>query len=718
MTTALRTIATLLSMRNLACFAAIAVLLVACSNNPSTPPATGAPGTGGPDQATSGPGATAGPESTASPGEAAAPTSMSKIIEALKSGVIDEPTSLLYRLYASFNDDRLPAAYQGEAAEDNAVGVRVRQLWPTLTADQQAAMLPFMVRPTSPKSVWLPAASASAGGAQLASVRLTATACQDGFLRKQVSPTVPIVIWGQCGGMSEANVAALVDEVAQDMAELWEPMTKYMGEPIGDANVVNDAFADSPEGGDGLLDIYLVDSSRTLHGRGLSTRVLAVTSDWTPWVGSAGSEASSAYIVVNDVAGAGVNLRSTLAHEFFHVLQDAHNNTGVVFDNGTKLLWFVEATAKWAEHEFVPAANGARSGTYAWFTGLFQRTTESLAYTNSQNEYASWIWPLFMQQELGRPAVATAWKGLEGKSGYDNTTAVLNGVLSFKDHFRDFAVRVWNQDLEPGDPVGPRFQGLDGSFPTTQPAGARARQPLVLPSGKFLQLTDQVRDLSSVYTPVEPDCKVGSVTFDFSVLLAGGDLDVDLVLNSNGTWQRRKVTPGEEVKVSNMSNAIVVVSNHGTDPNAGASLNWTVTSDQATCNTKGQYSVSLTGSNKTGAGTYAGVADIYCTQTKDGTNFFWTALMVLPNAPFGSLTDFNLQENPSGWDSVSATAGGIDAGLWFARSDFPQQTAEVTGTGVPGTDARIVGDGTFQDAGKTYTIHVTAECSETYYAEP
>src|SRR5262245_36900718 len=160
-------------MRNLGRALVVAVLVAACNNAPSAPPATGAPGSSAPAPSEGAPGPTTVPQPSDSASETLAPSSFSKIADAQAAGTIDEPTALLYRLYANTGDSRLPAQYQGEWSEDNAAGDRARAVWPTLTADQQAALQPFLVRPTSPQSIWATPASASTGpNPQLASVRL------------------------------------------------------------------------------------------------------------------------------------------------------------------------------------------------------------------------------------------------------------------------------------------------------------------------------------------------------------------------------------------------------------------------------------------------------------------------------------------------------------------------------------------------------------------
>ena len=177
-----------------------------------------------------------------------------------------------------------------------------------------------------------------------------------------------MVIWGQCGG-DDAVMQARMEDVLAIMTQAWGPMTDLMGPPLGDANVAGDDLADSPEAGDGQLDVYLVAASVSAHARridlGENATALAVTRGAPPFTGPKGAEASSSFIVVNATATGGNAFRSTIVHEFFHSLQFAHNNRGTIVTDapgagvGWVRHWFMEASAVWAEHQFVPAARGS-----------------------------------------------------------------------------------------------------------------------------------------------------------------------------------------------------------------------------------------------------------------------------------------------------------------------------------------------------------------------
>ena len=319
------------------------VVVVACGDKPPpsrapAPPAS--PARRLPVRCARRPGSSGGPAASLGPGPGpvtgSGDASGDRITAAYEAGTIDRASALLYRLQASIGDERLPAEYRGNAIEDDGAALIVLEEWDTFTDAQREAFLPYVVRPTDPRSVFALPKTATIGRPVAAAVTLasthaavTAATCVDGFARQDV-PGIPVIVWGQCGSLSEGSVLGLVDEIAADVADAWDPLVTLMGDPIGDANDPADDFPDAPEGNDGLLDIYVVAGSVGGRERAISTDALAATSPTGPWGGPANALTTSAYMVVDWTAGAGVALQSTIVHELFHAFQYAHNNSGLM----------------------------------------------------------------------------------------------------------------------------------------------------------------------------------------------------------------------------------------------------------------------------------------------------------------------------------------------------------------------------------------------------
>jgi hypothetical protein len=143
--------------------AGVALVLAACSSSPSPSP-SGAP------SPSDNPSASGAPSTSAQPVVEGKPTSTDLIRAAVRNGTLDEATGLLYRLYAQVFDPRLPEAFRGEAAEDHAVADAAEAAWPDLSTDEQAALLPFLVRPTDAASIFQEANATASRGNQLALV--------------------------------------------------------------------------------------------------------------------------------------------------------------------------------------------------------------------------------------------------------------------------------------------------------------------------------------------------------------------------------------------------------------------------------------------------------------------------------------------------------------------------------------------------------------------
>jgi hypothetical protein len=379
-----------------------------------------------------------------------------------------------------------------------------------------------------------------------------------------------------------------------------------MGTPIPDDFAAPLGLFEVEEAGDGRLDIYLVNGSNQSYGRPLAIRQAAPA--MAPSAPEYRGTASSGYIVMDVLQNRKPHeLESTLAHEFFHVLQFRHEVRGIqscpypsVAAASTcraaeqSFHWFVEASASWAEHEFVPA--GRPVAAYERF-GRFLGTESSLAQTDGENEYLSFMWPLFMEQEdpQGPESIAAAWRAIEGKSGWTAVQAAVDAQLSFETKFRDFAVRLWNEQLLPGDPIQPRFNDprLDRYFPTTTPEQAdphlRYVDDIQLVLSELHRERVEIAELSVKYYRVDIPPGAGRLTLTFSGLTPNDKLDVDALVEVHPEgWSRRELDPattewcldkpGEAVE-----RAILVLSNHSQTPDEHITGEWSVIAEAGGC---------------------------------------------------------------------------------------------------------------------------------------
>lgn len=95
-------------------------------------------------------------------------SSQDLIANHLESGDIDDETSLVYRAFALFDDQRLPAELSGDGAEGEDAGLfaEATYYWNSLSKATRESLTPFIVRPTDSRSLfYLPLSEAGPSGA-------------------------------------------------------------------------------------------------------------------------------------------------------------------------------------------------------------------------------------------------------------------------------------------------------------------------------------------------------------------------------------------------------------------------------------------------------------------------------------------------------------------------------------------------------------------------
>lgn len=500
-------------------------------------------------------------------------TAQELIAEDLAWGDIDYATSLLYRFYALFWDGRLPARYDsaGSSGEDSNLLEEAQLVLLDLTAEQQAALQPFLARPDDPGSVFGPSGSSAALRRAAAGITPD-TQCTTSWTGTSASGSHFRV--HLCSSSDPAADTALRASVNQLADGLWTPMTAAppagMGPPKADCYDVG-GMPFCP-GGDDKIDIYLL-STKQCRDRGgrclpIPGNAVAMAPTAPPRVGKT---ASGYILLARDRAGDPATIKSDFAHEFFHILQSAHNSTARFVDTGARIgsktvwdeCWFTEASATWAEWKFVPAT--AVDQVYLRFSRVFQTDHLSLL-TNSPDShpYASFIWPYFSQQEKGAAApVFQAWVSAEAASDSDGITDAVDSQLPFAAHFRDFAVRNIDITLS-GNPLGVTYQVQDKLFPEDLPDSNKVTLPAV---GERTILPVAVVALAARYDAIDiEDPAVRKIILRFDKVPG---LDVDILAGNaqSGTWKRIKVGSKpvvfcRDIPEQNVYKLYVILSNH------------------------------------------------------------------------------------------------------------------------------------------------------------
>lgn len=496
------------------------------------------------------------------------PSARALIHRALVEGKIDYATSLAYRAYALFRDERLPAQFRAGASsdEDQALFAEARQNLSQLPPETQALLRGYLVRPADPSSAFAPAPrqARSAGLGDLLAVHAAELPCQTGW-KTQRSSSIPIRVWAQCTeGDDEGDIA----KALRMLEEVYGPMTNLMGLPRLDLDAGATPAQRFLAAGDEAIDVYLV----TLPGDAPGGRSLDLTAQeaagWAVSTDACDGVRCSAYAAVQR----GVDddeLRVTLIHEFFHVLQYAHN-TPILFlpipaaaaagGLAHREYWFVEASAQWAEAHFARAL--AREKVHdPEFVGGFQLRREPLHSSDADTDiYQAYIWPFFLEQERGPASIARIWGRLRDGAARDWNTALdaIDAELPFSEHFREFARRNLNHDFDGQKPIPKLYDALDPGFPTgpgtTPPTfvpGSGGRVIVASDTPEVLAL-DPIVSLKAQYFHFTVDDDVRQLVFDVSGLQDSTDLDVDAVVRdldeggaAPGRWQLVSLASGE-----------------------------------------------------------------------------------------------------------------------------------------------------------------------------
>jgi hypothetical protein len=273
---------------------------------------------------------------------------------------------------------------------------------------------------------------------------------------------------------------------------------------------------------------------------------------------------------------------STVIHEFFHVLELAHNAR-------LPPSWVGEASAVWAEYRY-GATTLFRIDPF--FRGFQNTTTSSLTRPNQAHEYGAYVWFLWLSQRTASPrAVFRLWSALGSAKGSD--VAVIDRLvgtylgtrgLSWARDFKDFAVEDLNRNLS--STVTPRLFGR-GPFsdpavplnvspqwfrpPSTLNVGTR-RAAVTLPL-----LSAQYEYIRAISAPVK------AVVVTSSRMKPWGDLVV--LSHTRSGWQRRDLQDGSVTfcrrrSGQNVDQLYLIADNHDDARNRSGGT-YTITGERA-----------------------------------------------------------------------------------------------------------------------------------------
>ena len=477
-----------------------------------------------------------------------------KIAAALEAGTLDYGTALLYRAYALFGDNRLPDSYLGAGSleEDNGLFDEIAQRFASLPIAAQDQLLPFIVRPADPRSVRNAAAPATIAQANrkngfrpafAAPSPATCPATAAGSWISKRSASHPVRVWAQCRGepAKDADSVTLIDRTLVVLNKVYTPMTGVMGQPLFDL-----------EGDDNAIDFYIVDDGSYVHRRTVNFKPNGLGSTYSDYAETPVGKGNSAFVTLPRSLLYTSRFHNTVIHEFFHVLQKAHNAEFSTIEvtgkpNSYERHWFVEASATWASAHFdrtlAPwdGGRGAYLDAHRRFKEHFLPSFEALNVLGSPHDYSAYIWPYFVEQETGGTGFMTnIWVGLETVSTFEAADNVIDGAYSFATNFKRFAVRNINTELVPGDPLprSQRYVNLDeDQFKDDKKEPPYLTGTLVADQEYSQDLT--LKNLSARYvrlTVPEASPVVRKVVVDISGLQPSSERDVQALVLTDDGW--------------------------------------------------------------------------------------------------------------------------------------------------------------------------------------
>jgi len=313
------------------------------------------------------------------------PKSSTLIDSALEKGEIDYETALVYKVYAQFSDPRLPEIYRGNADRntDSHIIDQVQADFPTLSADAQALVIPYLVPPIYEGS-WAPPASGGSGA--VTTIKLP---CDQVKLDEWDSKTAmhsPVRFWW-LKSRPEDEAAANRYMTAMD-DEIWPKLTTVMSRtPLADEGV-------QCNGGSPDFDIYITSQIARSYA----------ASYYPP-----GCRETPSYIVMNPAVNDAI-----LAHEFMHAIQWSYNTSADCMYPG-EYAWLAEATASWAQNYVYPDSN-EEHGYVPWFYNSASSNPPPLDLKNDQHEYGAHIFFFYLTNLFNNPGIV--------KTAWDNTTSM------------------------------------------------------------------------------------------------------------------------------------------------------------------------------------------------------------------------------------------------------------------------------------------------------
>ncbi len=368
------------------------------------------------------------------------------IDQAQARGEINDETALIYKIFATFADPRLPWRLRGDNSgviDSTAIGDALRR-YDALSPPTQALLAPFLVPPVYEGS-WYDLRrrgfNGRTGNEPLAPLRrqdLITDLCQKVAKESFLSITsTHFRVWYPPGSASLAQDAQTALEQLEQ--RIHPTMTTLFNmQPKSDAGL-------GCNPGDDRLDVYIVYGAFPSDFEGTLAAVAVYPTE--------DCKDAATYMLV---LSRDFESLSVIVHEFTHMIQRAYKLTGPVGDclDDDYESWWLEATADWAMDAFEeidPAPD--RNFEHTSALSYLETAVQNLWSWGDNREYGAYLLPFYLVRRLEPdrpqliPDIFADMTKPGGESLYSVIEARVDGGLA--ERWPEFA--LYNLNLPPND---------------------------------------------------------------------------------------------------------------------------------------------------------------------------------------------------------------------------------------------------------------------------
>jgi hypothetical protein len=352
------------------------------------------------------------------------PVATSDLVQtALAAHRISPGRALIFRIWAQFGNDKLPAAYRGDAdpaTPDDSALREALAYRSHMSRTERAQLAPYLLPPNAPGSWLFPHVRPKrAKRSKAAAAKTVDRACQAQETTEHwgaLTGTHVRVWWWRDHTRNRDAARKLVSAADKTV---WPAFQKLMGRtPLSDAGK-------RCNGGDAKYDIYLLPSDLLAYGT-----LRGATLPYGPHC-----SASPSFTMIDTHGGFDPPTRFELAHELFHAFQFAFAYQGdcAVYKEH---LWFDEGSAVWASTRVYPHEEGNH--------GESDLLLESLCAPLTYYKYDSFPFVLQIAERDGEATIPAIYRAFAGADTLNGIDATLPG--GFAKAWKSFTTDGWNRE--------------------------------------------------------------------------------------------------------------------------------------------------------------------------------------------------------------------------------------------------------------------------------